>query len=73
MQLLSLLAVGGLTAAVQARSARSVGKKVELPRPRSALPVQNLQPHKRQSSNIITTEASKGTFFYMNHAQCDMN
>jgi carboxypeptidase D len=59
MQLLSLLAVGGLTASVSARSARSVGKKNELPRPRLTVPESSLHPHKRQSTQIITTEASK--------------
>lgn len=60
MQLLSLLAVGGLTASVSARSARSVGKKTELPRPRLTVPETSLRPHKRQTTQIITTEASKG-------------
>ncbi|KAI4655136.1 uncharacterized protein J4E79_008201 [Alternaria viburni] len=59
MQLLSLLAVGGLTASVSARSARSVGKKTELPRPRLTVPETSLRPHKRQTTQIITTEASK--------------
>ena len=64
MQLLSIIAVGGLAASVSARSARSVGKKVELPRPRITVPTQNLRPHKRESPKIINTEASKG--MYMN-------
>ncbi|KAF1833457.1 alpha/beta-hydrolase [Decorospora gaudefroyi] len=62
MQLLSLVAVGGLlTASVDARSARSVGKKTELPRPRFTLPERRVLPQKRQSGDapIITTEASK--------------
>ncbi|KAE8843103.1 hypothetical protein HRS9139_02400 [Pyrenophora teres f. teres] len=59
MQLLSLVAVAGLTASVAARSARSVGKDFELPRPRLTRPLPSVQQHKRQSKQIITTEASK--------------
>ncbi|KAL6166450.1 hypothetical protein ACJQWK_07803 [Exserohilum turcicum] len=59
VQLLSIIAVCGLTASVSARSARSVGKKVEIPRPRLTIPVQNLKPHKRDTARLITTEASK--------------
>ncbi|KAI8941273.1 hypothetical protein NX059_002503 [Plenodomus lindquistii] len=59
MQLLSFLAVAGLASNVAARSARSVGKKTELPRPRYTVPERSVQVHKRQTQTIITTEASK--------------
>ncbi|RMZ69890.1 carboxypeptidase cpd [Pyrenophora seminiperda CCB06] len=59
MPLLSFVAVAGLTASVAARSAAHVGKKVELPLPRITRSQPRVQPHKRQSKQIITTEASK--------------
>ncbi|CAO2653238.1 Nn.00g026490.m01.CDS01 [Neocucurbitaria sp. VM-36] len=59
MQLISLLTLSGLAASATARSARSVGKKTELPRPRFVRPEQAAQIQKRQAEPIITTEASK--------------
>ncbi|KAF2030682.1 carboxypeptidase cpdS precursor [Setomelanomma holmii] len=59
MQLISLLALSGLATSVAARSARSVGKKAELPRPKFDRRERSVQHVKRQSEPIITTEASK--------------
>jgi carboxypeptidase D len=61
MQLLSLLAIGGLTASVAGRSMQSVGKREEAPRPRVARPhpSRNMQSVKRETTSIINTEASK--------------
>ncbi|KAH3939267.1 hypothetical protein HBI24_240640 [Parastagonospora nodorum] len=61
MQLLSLLAIGGLTASVAGRSMQSVGKREEAPRPRVARPhpSRNVQSVKREATSIINTEASK--------------
>jgi hypothetical protein len=61
MQLLSFLAISGLAASVAGRSMQSVGKREELPKPRIARPhpSRNVHPVKRQSTSIITTEASK--------------
>lgn len=64
MQLISLLTLGGLATSAAARSARSVGKKTELPRPRLVRPEQGVQVQKRAAEPIITTEASKSTFFF---------
>lgn len=61
MQLINLVAVAGLATSVAARSARSVGKKTELPRPRFVRPEQGVELQKRQAEPIITTEASKST------------
>jgi hypothetical protein len=59
MQLLSVLALGGLAASATARSFQSVGKRVEPARPRLERPQRMAHPVKRQSTSIITTEASK--------------
>jgi carboxypeptidase D len=59
MQLINLLVIGGLVTSVAARSARSVGKTTELPRPKFDRRDRNVQHFKRQSAPIITTEASK--------------
>jgi carboxypeptidase D len=60
MHISSLLALGGLATSVAGRTMQSVGKK-ELPKPRIERPnrSRNVQNVKRQSSSIITTEASK--------------
>ncbi|KAH9859685.1 hypothetical protein IAQ61_011466 [Plenodomus lingam] len=50
MQLLSFLAITGITSSVTAQSVRSIGKRTEAPR---------VQVETRQSKSIITTEASK--------------
>jgi carboxypeptidase D len=59
MQLLSLLAIGGFATSAAGRSMQSVGKRDEPPRPRITRPQAMAQPVKRQSTSIITTEASK--------------
>ncbi|OAK99268.1 carboxypeptidase cpdS precursor [Phaeosphaeriaceae sp. SRC1lsM3a] len=56
MQLVSLLAFGGLVAA---RSMQSVGKRVEPVRPRLERAQRNAPVVQRQASSIITTDASK--------------
>jgi carboxypeptidase D len=63
MQLLSILALGGLAATATARNpARSVGKKFDLPK-RSSLPERSVAHQKRQypTKQLITSEASKST------------
>lgn len=64
MQLLSFLAVTGLVSSVAARSARSVGKKTDIPRPRYTIPAPAAKVEKRQAEQIITTEASKSVFIH---------
>lgn len=65
MQLISLLAIGGLATSVAARNpARSVGKKVDFPKPKLARSARNVQHVKRQytvneTTPIITSPAAK--------------
>ncbi|KAF2125792.1 carboxypeptidase cpdS precursor [Dothidotthia symphoricarpi CBS 119687] len=60
MQLLSIIALGGLTASASARSVQAVGKKAsDFPRPRFGFPERTVQHQKRQATSIITTDASK--------------
>lgn len=57
MQLLTaLLAIGGL---VEARSARSVGRKEEFPRPKLVRREATVQHVRRDATPIIKTEAAK--------------
>jgi carboxypeptidase D len=60
MQLLSLLALGGLASSVAARSpGQKIGKKLEVPQARNVKSERGVQHVKRQAAPIITTEASK--------------
>lgn len=59
MQLISLLALGGLASSAAARSMQSVGKRSEPVRPRLERAQRNSPVVKRQEKSIITTEASK--------------
>lgn len=59
MQLISLLALGGLASSAAARSMQSVGKRSEPVRPRLERAQRNAPVVKRQEKSIITTEASK--------------